>query len=295
MRAGATEPESRDRGPVARPVGGGAEEGTSGRGSSRRGRCCRPREIPKRRSRSSGLSTWRSRTMSRMLGAYSEMTVEGRGRRKVHGGRPRLASRRVYGAYCRKMPMMWRPSGARSKGSYMVGQVISMQRDCARDGRTWRHPRRARRNRWTGRCAWLRHAAGRGFRGGLRKSGRPSSARFILSDVPSTRKRLMEVRGTLGRGAGGLHHFKEGDFGVEVGGDDGGVEFLAVGQGDSVGFAVVANQNPVNGCDSVRTSAPLAARRRGDRVRHRAHAAFARSPINRALPPTPPMQWCIRM
>ena len=44
----------------------------------------------------------------------------------------------------------------------------------------------------------------------------------------------------------------------------------------------------------VRISAPLAARRVGDGVRHRAHSAAHESPQS-AMPATPPITWCSRM
>ena len=59
------------------------------------------------------------------------------------------------------------------------------QRTIARDGRTWRRPRRVPRSRSTGRCAWWRDAAGRAFRAARGNRAGRSSARFILSEVPS--------------------------------------------------------------------------------------------------------------
>ena len=91
-------------------------------------------------------------------------------------------------------------AGRRERRVVHRGNGHLEQRALARGGRTWRRPRRARRIRCWGRCAWSRGAAGRARRGRRVNSGRPLSARLILQLVPSMRKLRMARDELGGRG-----------------------------------------------------------------------------------------------
>ena len=101
------------------------------------------------------------------------------------------------------------------------------QRALARDGRTWRRPRRAPRIRCWGRCAWWRGGAAPARRDRRGNRAGRSSARLILQLVPSMRNLRMAATKSP-RQVARLQQPQERDLGIEVGGDQPGFDLLAV-------------------------------------------------------------------
>src|ERR1051326_2231095 len=115
-----------------------------------------------------------------MFGAYSSISDS---TRLPKGSRSssHVASRRVYGAYCRKIPMMCLPGGA-SDGSYIVGTVNSSKGRS--EGRPYLASSQARSTySMLGQMCMVALWCGPGVCGQAVNSGSPESARLIFDDV----------------------------------------------------------------------------------------------------------------
>ena len=107
-------------------------------------------------------------------------------------------------------------------------------------------------------------------------SGRPLSARFILSDVPSERNLRMPSRNS-GRQVARVHQLQKCPARVQIAGDDGGAEFPRHSSSTTPLDAAAADEDLLDRSAGADGRA-LAAGRIGDGVRNRAHAAAHESP-----------------
>ena len=116
---------------------------------------------------------------------------------------------------------------------------------------------------------------GPGAPGMALNSGRPERAKLILQDVPSVRKRRMEVTKSR-RQVALVEQAQKCDPRIEIGGHHRALDFFASCQHHTAG-AAIAHQDLLDGgiCADHRAVAP---RRRCDGFRDRAHAAAHETP-----------------